>query len=174
MNADLLRALNEHLQLEFDAYYRYLAMSHWLDLHDLPGFATWLRNQSAEEALHAQKFIDHLLEREETPVLPAIAAPGTQWSSVLEIVTQVYESEKKVTAAIGHLYDLAEKAGDRPAQIFLQWFVTEQVEEENTVSALLGRLRLAGDSGVGLLMVDQELAKGQVAGAAGAGDTASA
>ncbi len=165
MNPELLQAINGHLELEFEAFYTYAAMSHWLDLNDLPGFASWMRDQSTEELAHAQKFIDHLLERDQHPVLPAIAKPPTKWESVTALVTEVHESEKLVTKAISDLCDFADKARDRPAQILLQWFVSEQVEEENMVQALLGRLRLVGDSGVGLLMVDQELSQGKVAGA---------
>lgn len=166
VDPSLRHAINEHLVLEFDAFYRYMAMSHWLDQHDLPGFARWMASQSAEELQHAQKFIAHLLERDQEPVLPPISKPEASWKDVLALVTEVYESECRVTRAIGQLYDTAEKLGDRPAQVLLQWFVSEQVEEENMAKSVLGRLRLVGSSGVGLLMVDQELGRGSVPGMA--------
>ncbi|MEM7167711.1 MAG: ferritin [Planctomycetota bacterium] len=165
MDSKLVTAFNRHLELEFNAFYKYMAMSHWLDQNDLPGFAQWMANQSTEELEHATKFIEHMLERDVQPVLPAVAAPGTDWGSVLDLVTAVYNSECEVTRAIGDLYELAEKAGDRPAQVLLQWFVSEQVEEENMAKSMLGRLRLADGSGVGLLMIDQELSQGRIGGA---------
>ena len=164
MDPSLCNAINDHLELEFDAFYRYMAMAHWLDQNDLPGFAHWMSVQSAEELDHAKKFIAHMLERDQTPVLPAIGKPDPTWSTVLELVTEVYASECRVTTAIGKLCDVAEKIADRPAQVLLQWFVNEQVEEENMAKSVLGRLRLVGSSGVGLLMVDQELARGRVVG----------
>jgi ferritin len=164
MNPDLLRGLNEHLKLEFRAFHEYLAMSIWLAEHDLPGFATWMRKQSADELMHAQRIIDHLVERDEKVMLPAIDAPPTSWPSAEALCEHVLRNEQEVTEAINDLYAMAEKIKDRPAIVMLQWFVTEQMEEEAAARALLGRIRLAGNSGVGLLMIDQELASGRVPG----------
>ena len=80
MTKDLLKGLNEHLKLEFRASHEYLAMSIWLSEHDLPGFAAWMRKQSSDELLHAQRIIDHLVERDQEVVLPAIAAPPMTWT----------------------------------------------------------------------------------------------
>lgn len=165
MNTDLLKGLNEHLKLEFRASHEYLAMSTWLSANDLPGFSRWMRQQSADELTHAQRIIDHVLERDEQPVLPAIPAPPKTWKSVEALCAHVLRNEQDVTASINDLYAAAEKAKDRAAAIMLQWFVTEQVEEEAQARAVLGRIRLAGNAGVGLLMVDQELAGGTVPGA---------
>ena len=164
MHADLLKGLNEHLKLEFRAAHEYLAMSVWLSAHDLPGFSRWMRQQSTDELMHAQKIIDHLLERDQTPVLPAIPAPPKGWKSLEALCAHVLRNEQEVTASIYDLYARAEKAKDRPATVMLQWFVSEQMEEEASARAVLGRIRLAGTTGVGLLMVDQELATGQVPG----------
>lgn len=170
MDTALRDAINQHLELEYNAFHKYTAMSHWLDQNDLPGFAQWMAAQSAEELEHAQKFTGHLLERDQMPNLPAISKPPAEWGSVLELVTQVYESECTVTRAIGDLYNIAERVGDRPAQVLLQWFVSEQVEEENMAKSVLGRIRLVGESGVGLLMIDQELAQGRIAGSEASGN----
>lgn len=156
---------NEHLKLEFGAAQKYLAMACWLDTSDLPGFATWMMAQSAQELTHARKFIDHLLERDLAVRIPGIDAPSSSWSDVKSCFEEVLASEQKVTASIDALYDRAVETADRPAQRLLDWFVTEQVEEENVARAILARLKLAGDSGVGLLMVDQEMASGTVPGA---------
>jgi ferritin len=164
MHSDLLSGLNEHLKLEFRASHEYLAMSIWLAEHDLPGFAKWMRRQSSDELMHAQRIIDHLVERDQKVTLPGVAAPPSGWQSALELCEHVLKNEQEVTASINNLYALAEKTKDRGAVILLQWFVTEQMEEEAAARAVLGRIRLAGNSGIGLLMIDQELATGRVPG----------
>jgi len=84
MTKDLLKGLNEHLKLEFRASHEYLAMSIWLSEHDLPGFATWMRKQSSDELMHAQRIIDHLVERDQKVALPAVSAPPMSWKSIGE------------------------------------------------------------------------------------------
>src|SRR5919109_3158060 len=120
MNRDLLNGLNEHLKLEFRASHEYLAMSVWLAEHDLPGFARWVRQQSADELMHAQRIIDHLVERDQKVVLPAVAAPPTGWTSAVELCEHVLTNEQEVTASIGNLYAIAEKSKDHGAIILLQ------------------------------------------------------
>ena len=167
MNSDLLNGLNEHLKLEFRASHEYLAMAIWLAEHDLPGFSKWMRQQSSDELMHAQRIIDHLVERDQKVVLPAVGAPPTGWASAEALCDHVLKNEQEVTASINNLYAMAEKTKDRPATVMLQWFVTEQMEEEAAARAVLGRIRLAGNSGVGLLMIDQELVDRPRAGHAG-------
>ncbi len=164
MTADLLKGLNEHLTLEFRASHEYLAMAIWLAEHDLPGFSRWMRQQSTDELMHAQRIIDHLVERDQKVKLPAVSAPPMEWKNAEALCAHVLQNEQEVTASINELYAMAEKAKDRPAVIMLQWFVTEQMEEEAAARAVLGRIRLAGNTGVGLLMIDQELAAGSMPG----------
>jgi ferritin len=164
MNSDLLNGLNEHLKLEFRASHEYLAMAIWLAEHDLPGFSKWMRKQSSDELLHAQRIIDHLVERDQKVHLPGVDAPPMDWKSAEALCSHVLKNEQDVTTSINDLYAMAEKAKDRPATVMLQWFVTEQMEEEAAARALLGRIRLAGNSGVGLLMIDQELSSGTMPG----------
>ncbi|MEZ5293812.1 MAG: ferritin [Vicinamibacterales bacterium] len=164
MDAKLLKGMNEHLTLEFKASHEYLAMSVWLSANDLPGFATWMRQQSGDELLHAQKFIDHMVERDQPVALPAVAQPPASWESAEALCRHVLANEQAVTASINELYAMAEAAKDRPAIVLLQWFVNEQMEEEAAARAILGRIRLGGTTGVGLLMIDQELAKGTLPG----------
>jgi ferritin len=164
MTSELLKGLNQHLTLEFRAAHEYLAMSIWLAEHDLPGFSKWMAKQSSDERMHAQRIIDHLVERDQKVTLPAVAAPPTDWKTAEALCTHVLKNEKDVTASINNLYAMAEKAKDRPATIMLQWFVNEQMEEEAAARAVLGRIRLAGNTGVGLLMIDQELAGGNMPG----------
>lgn len=164
MTKDLLKGLNEHLKLEFRAAHEYLAMSIWLSEHDLPGFSTWMRKQSSDELMHAQRIIDHMVDRDQKVGLPAVAAPPATWKSAEALCAHVLKNEQEVTASINSLYAMAEKGKDRPGVVMLQWFVTEQIEEEAAARAVLGRIRLAGNTGVGLLMIDQELATGSVPG----------
>lgn len=164
MNKDLLKGLNDHLKLEFRAAHEYLAMSIWLSEHDLPGFSSWMKKQSSDELGHAQRIIDHLIERDQKALLPAIAAPPSDWKTAEALCEHVLKNEREVTGSINELFSLAEKSKDRPASVMLQWFVNEQMEEEAAARAVLGRIRLAGNTGVGLLMIDQELAGGSVPG----------
>ncbi len=157
-------ALNDHLSLEYAAWHDYSAMAVWLERHDLPGFATFMKAQAAEELAHANRIVDYLLERDLEPVLPAICRPRGDYASVLEVFQEVLTAERKVSASIHGLYKLAEKQDDQPARIMLEWFVNEQVEEENMARAVIGRLKLAGETGPGLLLVDQEMASGMVPG----------
>ncbi len=163
MNATLLTGMNEHLKLEFKASHEYRAMSVWLAANDLPGFSKWMAQQSSDELLHAQKFIDHMVERDQAVQLPAVAQPPASWESAEALCRHVLENEQAVTASINELYAMAEQAKDRPAIVLLQWFVNEQMEEEAAARAILGRIRLGG-SGVGLLMIDQELATNSMPG----------
>ncbi len=163
MNATLLTGMNEHLKLEFKASHEYRAMSVWLAANDLPGFSKWMAQQSSDELLHAQKFIDHMIERDQAVQLPAVAQPPASWESAEALCRHVLANEQAVTASINELYALAEQAKDRPAIVLLQWFVNEQMEEEAAARAILGRIRLGG-SGVGLLMIDQELATNSMPG----------
>jgi ferritin len=157
MDKELHQRLNEHLQLEFGAAHSYLAMSLWFEERNLPGFAGWMRRQSQEETVHAHRFIQHLVERDLKVELPAVPKPPSEWKSPRAAVESVLAAEQSVTSSINALYDLAEKVSDRAARNLLQWFIDEQVEEENTVRHILGRLELAGDEGLGLLLVDQEV-----------------
>lgn len=161
MNSDLLNGLNGHLTLEFRAAHEYLAMSVWLAEHDLPGFAAWMRKQSSDELGHAQRVIDHLVGRGQKVVLPAIPQPPSDWQSAESLVAHVLKNEQEVTTSIAALCAVADRTSDRPTQVMLQWFVTEQMEEEAAARTILGRLRLAGSTGLGLLLVDQELAAGK-------------
>src|SRR4051812_28413785 len=120
MDADLHNGLNEHLKLEFRASHEYRAMAVWLSANDLPGFATWMQKQSSDELLHAQKIIDHLVERDEKVELPGVAKPPADWASAEALCAHVLQNEREVTASINDLYAMAEKAKDRPAVVMLQ------------------------------------------------------
>lgn len=165
MKQEIVDALNKHLVLEFTAWHEYAAMALWFERNDLPGFAGFFRRQSDEELGHAHRIVDHLIGRDQKAALPAIKAPKDEYESPRDALEHFLRSEQDVTASIKKIYKLAEKLEDQPARILLEWFINEQVEEEGLARAVLGRLRHAGDSGAGLLIVDQELGRGAVPGA---------
>lgn len=150
-------AINEQIKNEFYSAYLYLSMSAHFEQQNLTGFATWLRVQFQEEQGHALKFIDHLYERGGTVNLLAIPQPPSQFGTHLEIFQQVLEHEKKVTGLIYKLYELALKENDYASQVMLQWFITEQVEEEKNAFDIMELLKNLGDTPAGLVMLDQKL-----------------
>lgn len=158
MKEDVRNAINEQINREFFAGYLYLSMAAHLDAEALEGFARWMRLQAQEELGHAMKLYDYLLERGVRVELRAIEAPPEQFGSMLSIAEQAYEHEKTVSESIDHLYLLASEQGDFATQVHLQWFLTEQVEEEKTAETMVERLRMAGDSRAALLILDREMA----------------
>lgn len=152
-------AINEQINKELYSSYLYLSMAAYLEDKNLPGFAHWMRIQEQEEREHAMKFYDFLAERGGRVLLSAIAAPKTEWKSTLELAKEVAAHEALVTASIYSLYELALKEKDYPAQVMLQWFITEQVEEEKNAAEIVANLKLIEDRGTAILMLDHRLAK---------------
>jgi ferritin len=134
-------------------------MAAYFEANDLSGFANWMRVQAKEEMTHAMKFYDYLVQRGARITLTEIKAPPTEWDSPIAIFEHVYEHEQMVTGLINKLVDLAISLSDHATNNFLQWYVAEQVEEEESSSGVLQKVKLAGDSPSGLLMLDQELAQ---------------
>lgn len=158
LSEPLLKAFSDQITLELASSIVYLQLSVVLEDHDLPGMAAWMRMQSDEERLHAMKFITHVTDRGGIPVIGAIDAPGDVGSSVVEAFETSLRHEEKVSESIRTLYRTVMAEGDIDAIPLLNWFVQEQVEEEATVSEILGRLRLIDGDGSGLLNLDAELA----------------
>lgn len=152
-------ALNGQMNAELYSAYLYLAMAAYYEDTDLPGFANWMRVQAQEEMTHAMKFYDYLVQRGARVVLDTIEKPPFEWESPLNVSEHVLEHEKKVTGLINDLVNLALEEKDHATNNFLQWYVAEQVEEEESVGAVLQKVKLAADSSSGLLMVDSELAQ---------------
>ncbi|MBN2489367.1 MAG: ferritin [Planctomycetes bacterium] len=153
----LEHAVNDQIQLELQASYLYLAMSALCEARYFRGFARWLRAQSREEYGHAMKLFDLMGELGAPIDLKAISAPAVQFDSLRALFQEVYAHEKKVTASIHHLYALALEQKDYPAQPLLQWFVTEQVEEENAAAEICHKLDWLEDHPMGLFALDREL-----------------
>jgi ferritin len=150
---------NTHIQAEIDSAYLYLAMAVQCDAQNFKGFAHWLRLQHHEEMAHAYKMIDYLLERGGKVVLKTIAAPPTEFGTPLQVFEQVYEHEQAVTKRIHDLYENAVSKKDVATQVFLQWFVSEQVEEEANASEVVEKIRFLGDKASSLLYLDKEMKK---------------
>lgn len=157
MTPSLTAALNDQLKHELYSSYLYLAMSAYCDSQNLPGFAHWMRLQADEEREHAMKFYDFILDRDARVALQQIAQPPQDFGSPLNVFEQVLAHEQEVTSLIEQLYRKATAEQDHATQVFLEWFITEQVEEEKTATLILETLKLAGDSKVALLMLDREL-----------------
>jgi ferritin len=152
-------AMNEQINKELFSSYLYLSMAAYFEEKNLPGFANWMRIQSDEEREHAMKFYDFILETGGKVTLKVIDAPKTEWKSALEVAEEVAAHEAKVTASIYSLYELAQKEKDYPAQMMLQWFITEQVEEEKNAAEIVANLKLIEERGTAVLMLDHRLAK---------------
>jgi ferritin len=150
-------ALNKHANAEFYSSYLYLSMSAYFQSINLTGFAHWMRIQAREELAHALKFYDHVIERGGRASLQLVEAPPVQWDSPLAAFEDAYRHEQKVTGLINQLVDEAVQAKDHATNNFLQWFVSEQVEEEASADAIVQRLKLVGNQPGGLLMIDHHL-----------------
>jgi len=151
-------ALNDQINKELYSAYLYVGMSAFSERKGMPGIANWLGVQTQEELSHVQKFYQYILRQGSTVALEAIAKPSFKGETALELFEQVLEHEKVVTASVNNLVDIAVKERDHATEVFLQWFVNEQVEEEENVCRIIDQLKLAGPTGGGLFMIDRELA----------------
>ena len=156
---NLLDAMNEQMKNEFLSGYLYLAMAGYFESEDFPGIASWMRVQALEELSHGEKFFNFICEAGGRTDLRGIDAPKNDYASPLECFQYSLEHEKFVTSRINQLMDLAKDEGSHAAQIFLQWFVTEQVEEEASFGLIVKKLERIADDGRGLMMLDAELEK---------------
>ena len=152
-------AINDQITLEFYSANLYLAMSAHMETKNLKGFAHWLRVQYEEETFHALKFYDYVNSREGVVVIQNIDAPPTDFGTPAKIFKHVLEHEQEITSSINKLYKVAVEQNDVATQIFLHWYINEQIEEESNASEVLGKLTLIGERGVDLLYLDTELAK---------------
>ncbi|MDH3997375.1 MAG: ferritin [Desulfuromonadales bacterium] len=154
---ELLDAMNEQMKNEYLSAYLYRAMAGYFEAEDLPGIASWMRVQAMEELTHGEKFFHFICEANGRTDLRAIDAPQNDYASPLACFEYSLDHEKFVTDSINKLMDLAQKENNHAAKIFLQWFVTEQVEEEASFGLVIKKLQRIGDDGNGLLRLDDEL-----------------
>lgn len=157
MNNKIQDAINEQINAEIFSGYLYLSMAAHFDAEGLPGFANWMKAQAQEEMAHAMKFYSYINERGGQVILKKIDQPETKFDSPLHIFEMALGHEKKVTGLINKLYELAAKEKDYAFQSFLTWYIDEQVEEEATASEMIDKIKLAGEKGPGLFMLDKEL-----------------
>jgi ferritin len=154
----MVKALNKQINAETYSAYLYLAMSSQAAVMGLKGVAHWMFVQGQEEMTHALKQYLYVLSQGEQVILEAVQQPPAQFKSALHMFEEVLKHEQKVTGLINDLVNLAVSEKDHASEIFLQWFVTEQIEEEQNATDIVGKLKLVGDNGGGLFMVDKELA----------------
>jgi len=153
----ILKALNKQLNEELYSSYAYLAMSAHFSSESLDGFAHWFRLQSQEEYGHAMKILDYKNPRDGKVTLMKVDPPKAMWKTPVDIFKETFEQEVSVSKSINGIVELSLAEKDYATNNFMQWFVSEQVEEESSASKLLDRMKLIGDNKNGLLMLDREL-----------------
>lgn len=158
LSKEISEALNDQVNAEFWSAYFYLSMYCHFSNKGLKGIAHWFKIQYEEERLHAEDLIEYIQARGNEVQLLPIAKVKSEWDSVMEAFNDTYTHECGVTKRINNLYALAEEQKDYATRQKLNWFIAEQVEEEDTVRDILDRLRLVGNDGTGLLQIDRELA----------------
>jgi ferritin len=150
-------AMNDQLQVELQSAYVYLGMAAYCESISLEGFAKWLHKQTEEEYAHAMRFYNYINDRQGRVVLQSLDSPPAEYPSPLAVFEKALEHERSVTARIDDLYELVNNERDFASQAWLDWFVTEQVEEEKTVGQIVDQLKMIGDRGDGLYILDKEL-----------------
>ena len=155
----VLKALNDQINAELGSAYQYLAMAAHFDGINLEGSARWMRRQAREEVSHAMKIFDFVHDRDGRVSLAAVAQPTGEFASTLAVWEAVLKQEQHVTSLIDALYRLAGDEEDHPTQTMLQWFITEQVEEEKRAKAILAQVRMIGPSSSAIYFLDRHLGK---------------
>ena len=149
--------INEQINKEFYSGYLYLSMSAHLRELGLFGFANWTKVQAKEEVEHGLKLFDYLIERNSFVTLKQIKTPDFEFNGILSIFNHIYEHEKSITASVMQIAKAAEDECDRTTLSFIDWFINEQIEEEQNVKDIIKRLELFGDNHASLFLMDKEL-----------------
>ena len=157
MNDRMQKAFNDQINEELFSSYVYLAMAAHLEGLNLDGFTNWMKLQAQEELGHAMRLFDHVHRRGGRVVLGAIGEPPLEFGSPLEVFQKALAHEQHITGCIHEIYRIAQEESDYPAQLELQWFIDEQVEEEESTGRVVEQLKMAGDNQSALLMLDREL-----------------
>ena len=161
LNEKIQKEMNNQLQRELESAYIYLSMAAYFDSLTLPGFAQWMKIQFQEEQAHGLKFYDFINDRGARVTLQPIGQPPVKFQSTLDAFEKAFAHEQKITGHINDLYALATEEKDYASQMFLQWFVDEQVEEEKNANDIVDMLKMIGDNAHALLMLDRELGQRQ-------------
>jgi ferritin len=157
LSKKLEKEINKQINAELFSAYLYLSMASYLDFKNLPGFAHWMKMQFKEEQSHAQKLYDYINSRGGRVIFSQIESPQSDWKDVIDVFKDVYSHEQKVTGLINNLVNIAIEEKDHATVNILQWFVSEQVEEESSASDILEKLKYIEGKGPGLFMMDREL-----------------
>lgn len=157
MNKKIQDAINAQINAEIYSAYIYLSIAAYFDGMALPGFANWMKVQYKEEMEHAMKFYSFVYERGGKVAMDAIEKPPVKFNSPLHVFEYTLDHEKKVTSLINGLYELSIKEKDHAFTSFLKWFIDEQVEEESNAMQIIDKLKIVGEKGAGLYMLDKEL-----------------
>lgn len=157
LSKGIQEAINDQIHHEFHSAYTYLSMAAFMEAANFKGFAHWMRMQAKEEVNHAMKLFDYVNDRNGRVTLKALEQPTIEFKSVLATFEQALAHEIKVTGMIHNLYKLANDESDFATVVQLQWFIAEQVEEEATATEVVDRLKIAGNDGAGLLLLDKEM-----------------
>ena len=168
----LQEAINQQINSEMYSAHLYLSMAAYFETLSLTGFARWMRLQFDEETSHALKLFDYVNDRDGRVTLQAIEQPPIEFESPHSVMRIALEHERHVTAMINNLYALAVAENDYPTHVLLEWFVSEQVEEEKTLIEIVDRMDLIGDDGTGLIIMDQRLGERNATDGADGGDMA--
>jgi ferritin len=159
LSKNVEEAINKQINAEIYSSYLYYSMAAFFESRSLKGLAHWMRVQALEELTHAQKFVSFVNDRGGRVLMYAVDGPPTEWETPLAAFEAVYEHEVKVTGLINKLMDLALEERDHASVNFLQWFVSEQVEEEASADEVVQKLKLVDKTEGGLFLLDQELDK---------------
>jgi ferritin len=159
LHAKIQQALNEQINAELYSSYLYLSMSAYFETQSLKGMSHWMRVQSQEEYGHATKLYDFVNSRDGRVTLTEIAAPKVEWASPLDVFEDAYKHELKISGMINNLMNLAATEKDHAAHDFLEWYAEEQVQEEADAKLIVDQLKLVGGEGLGLFLIDQQLAQ---------------
>jgi ferritin len=165
LNPKIQEAFNKQINAELYSEYLYLSMSAYFEAESFKGMAHWMRMQADEERIHALKIYDFIHNRNGRVILTQIDAPKTQWNSPLDVFEDAYKHEQKISGLINDLANLSLGEKDHMAHQFLEWFSNEQVEEEAAALTIVDQLKLVGDHGVALYLLDQQLSQRQAAAA---------
>jgi len=153
----LVKAINEQINKELFSEYLYISMQAWFADQSLDGMANWMSAQAQEEHFHAMKFFSYLIERGGKVQLMPIEGPAVDFENPLKAFSMALEHERFISKSINQLMDLAIKENDHATRSFLQWYVDEQVEEESSVDKIVNMLKMVGEHGHGIMMIDRDL-----------------
>lgn len=159
INSTIEKAFNEQIKHELESAYLYYQMSAYFAKEGFEGMANWMMIQKDEELFHAQKFFDHIIERGGNVKVPSTSEPKHDWSNPMDAFEAAYKHEQFITGKINDLVKLAHKESDYATAEFLQWFVKEQVEEEDAASKIVQKIKIAGKEGHAIMMIDNELSQ---------------